>query len=1164
MMRLVFAVLVPFAAGSTSLAATINVPGDQPTIQAALNAAAASGDTILVSSGTFFESNLDPMGKAVTVRGTGATIIDAGGSGRALICNSGEGADTIFDDLQFRNGSSLVNGGAVLIESASPTFCRCQMWSSSAASGSGGGVAIVGGTPTFIDCQIRENDAINGGGVFIDDGATPVFEDCQIWSNDSTGNGGGIHCRDGSAVTITGGSLQVNTTDGRGGGMYCATGGDADVFDCEFRSNVTDVNGAGVHLSAGCTVVLDQCYFARGDALTGSGAGVSVNAGTATITNSLFEEGESINGAALFCDGGILNAINCTIKDNVASGAGGALFAFNGAAVTLANTILWDNMPSEIWNSSAATASHCNIQGGVPAGVTDGGGNIDADPMFTTSFNIRLQPFSPCIDAGDNALVPPAAALEDYYGVPRFADDLGIPDTGAGTAPIVDIGATEVQDNSAVINLTSGSGHFTIGSAVGNADPGDVLQLVDFVHAGTSNRGVNIQKDLEFRSASGDPALCKIDCEFLDRAFLISTASTVSFDGIGFENGLVTDSENTGGAVRIDPAALGADVSFTDCTFDSCFADFPDDADSVTLGGAIFAGADLTLTRCTFTNCEAGPHNLNPSDDRGAGGAVAASGPVAVTIDECAFDGNGAGKFGLGGAVYVQGDAVLVVTDSVFSDNFSEGEGGAIGCFQSGVSLDRCVFEGNSAYGRGSGVWAQGESTGVDPISITNSLFHANASGPGAAAFIGVPAAPISMTNCTVVENTGVMILQTVPGMTHQYKFDHDLVDSVAGADGMALGPISFPAASIPALRRVLEGPVQVSIPKPPFTGLTSSFSIAFWLRRPSPGLGIESFFDIGDVQTATDDYLNIRFGGPGVIDLRMRADSSNDLITMIAPIPSDAEWHHVVLTYNGSFTSFYIDGTQYVDPDLDSLTGLLDSFAEVKIDMPAGDRLANLQFYDRALTGVDITTLMTFVPLADTAGVFALDATANLTNTIIYDNEVDGNQGRTAQYGTGGAGAIMFSHCNVEALNPLIIGVVGNISADPVFVDAPGGNYRLDAGSPSIDAGDSSALPGGLTQDLDGSPRYVNDWMTPDTGTGPPPAIDMGAYEYAPPPCPCPGDIDGDCDTDAFDFAIYAPNYGSSGHPPFTNGDLDGDGDVDVFDFAIFAPDFGCVASGF
>ena len=74
-----------------------------------------------------------------------------------------------------------------------------------------------------------------------------------------------------------------------------------------------------------------------------------------------------------------------------------------------------------------------------------------------------------------------------------------------------------------------------------------------------------------------------------------------------------------------------------------------------------------------------------------------------------------------------------------------------------------------------------------------------------------------------------------------------------------------------------------------------------------------------------------------------------------------------------------------------------------------------------------------------------------------------------------------------------------GNINADPLFADA---DLRLSAGSPCIDAGDNTAVPGGVTTDLDGNQRFVDDPGTTDTGN-PPGAdaiVDMGAYEYQPP----------------------------------------------------------------
>jgi hypothetical protein len=81
------------------------------------------------------------------------------------------------------------------------------------------------------------------------------------------------------------------------------------------------------------------------------------------------------------------------------------------------------------------------------------------------------------------------------------------------------------------------------------------------------------------------------------------------------------------------------------------------------------------------------------------------------------------------------------------------------------------------------------------------------------------------------------------------------------------------------------------------------------------------------------------------------------------------------------------------------------------------------------------------------------------------------------------------------------------NTSVDPQFVDADGpdgvvgtedDNVRLAVGSPCIDSGDNGRVPSGTVVDLDGRNRFVDDPDTADTGTGQPPIVDRGAYEYA------------------------------------------------------------------
>ncbi|HQK12690.1 MAG TPA: carboxypeptidase regulatory-like domain-containing protein [Anaerolineae bacterium] len=73
--------------------------------------------------------------------------------------------------------------------------------------------------------------------------------------------------------------------------------------------------------------------------------------------------------------------------------------------------------------------------------------------------------------------------------------------------------------------------------------------------------------------------------------------------------------------------------------------------------------------------------------------------------------------------------------------------------------------------------------------------------------------------------------------------------------------------------------------------------------------------------------------------------------------------------------------------------------------------------------------------------------------------------------------------------------GLNGNVSVDPQFKDAAGGNYRLRYVSPMIDAADGAVAP---ATDIMGAPRY-DDPRTPNTGVAAPGGAfaDMGAYEF-------------------------------------------------------------------
>jgi trimeric autotransporter adhesin len=131
-----------------------------------------------------------------------------------------------------------------------------------------------------------------------------------------------------------------------------------------------------------------------------------------------------------------------------------------------------------------------------------------------------------------------------------------------------------------------------------------------------------------------------------------------------------------------------------------------------------------------------------------------------------------------------------------------------------------------------------------------------------------------------------------------------------------------------------------------------------------------------------------------------------------------------------------------------------------------------------------------------------------------------------------------------------------GCIAVSPRLVNAAAGDLRLLAMSPCIDAARNSFVPSGTALDLDGRPRFYNDPAVADTGVGPPPIVDMGAYERQ--PQVCPGDVNGDLVVDLADLAVLLGHFGITSGATRGDGDLNGDGAVNLSDLAELLGAFG------
>ena len=294
--------------------------------------------------------------------------------------------------------------------------------------------------------------------------ATAVLDGFRVQNGNANGSGnndtgGGILLINNVRPTIR----NCHFIDNRctfGGGAGYINGSGPKFYDCIFEDNIGGSFGGAFDIATANGVVFDRCTF-RGNRANRAGALEVFASSNIQVLNSVFVDnlvtGSSGGGGLWFGSGGSSQVRNCTIVENRASSQpGGAGLRNQGASVTVINCIIRDNegpggtqtFTNQI---SGSTATYSNIEG-----VTTGAGNIDADPLFNgaASGDYSLQATSPSIDAGSNSGVTAAMTLDFAQGR-RMVDIPSVPDTGLGTAPIVDMGAFEAA---------SGPGRFYCGS----------------------------------------------------------------------------------------------------------------------------------------------------------------------------------------------------------------------------------------------------------------------------------------------------------------------------------------------------------------------------------------------------------------------------------------------------------------------------------------------------------------------------------------------------------------------------------------------------------------------------------------------------------------------------------------------------------------------------
>jgi len=391
--------------------------GPKATIQAGIDVT-ANGDVVVVADGAY--------------TGTGNKELDFGG--RLITVRSANGAANCIIDCED-------DGSGFVFQNSESEEARVQGFTITKAST--GGIRTLGSSaspePTITQCTFRKNI---GSGINAAGGITVT--QCRFVANQAGPpvDGGGILSRRGTGTVVVADTDFLDNTaaalEGSGGGAYSWL--PATVTRCSFEGNIA---GYGGGLALGNGGIVTNSIFVRNTVTVFDDRGISV-------------------GPAIYSNTQSTEVANCTFVQNVDTGrrrgtpalqscpiassepTGGAVMVFG----TITNCIFWQNIPHAI-------GEHCNTTGqnlgvtfslvpeGPYAGDYFGEGIISGDPrLVALRGNLTLSPNSPCIDAGNNEGVPTGTVV-DIEGNPRFMDDPDSPDTGAGTAPIVDMGAYE-------------------------------------------------------------------------------------------------------------------------------------------------------------------------------------------------------------------------------------------------------------------------------------------------------------------------------------------------------------------------------------------------------------------------------------------------------------------------------------------------------------------------------------------------------------------------------------------------------------------------------------------------------------------------------------------------------------------------------------------------
>jgi predicted outer membrane repeat protein len=302
--------------------------------------------------------------------------------------------------------------------------------------------------------------------------------------------GGGMH-NVYSSPTVVNVDFVGNQTDYFGGGMYNYSSSPT-LTNVTFSGNAAGFHGGGMYNEEESAAYLTHVTFSGNRATENGGGMANRFSSSPTLANVVFSGNRADEGGGLYnYEWGSPTLTNVTFCGNQATGYGGGMYNLYSSSPLIQNSIVWGNSAADDGDQlyyadapSRPTIRYSVVQGGLPAGSTDGGNNLagDSDPRFVRApfcgtdgrctddtatpgldesadddyGDLRLQPDSPAIDAGDNAAdldgtgtssATIAGLATDLAGQPRLA-------AVRSAAAVVDLGTYEAVNQAPTFTST--------------------------------------------------------------------------------------------------------------------------------------------------------------------------------------------------------------------------------------------------------------------------------------------------------------------------------------------------------------------------------------------------------------------------------------------------------------------------------------------------------------------------------------------------------------------------------------------------------------------------------------------------------------------------------------------------------------------------------------